>query len=679
MERVTSPPPRAADTCLRIAVALFCLGAALPALRYEGPVFTYLFMYQGWSEAAAAGVEHAGAWLLLACLPLLLFRRAWPALLLISAWTAVRAAAQAYDEVWHPELIPAGQASRLLAPVALALLASRATAGRVRAAGGVLRLAVAATFAGHGLEALYGRPEFVDFIITAGRKLGGVSVPEAAAREMLGAIGVVDLAVAAALALPCRLAPVALWAAFWGLVTAGARIVHLGWWNAPEALVRGVNSAVPLALFFAWRWAERRPRTEELRPAGPPLRVRPAFARAALLALLLTAGLGTLLAQDPSSRKVQGTAPFHARVIWSASPESQATVSWSTARAGTAHRVHYDLQPRRGLPAAYAFKTDAQKNGRFSGGSPELYYHHAVLTGLQPSTTYYFILASDGALSREYHFVTAPAEDLPFRLLAGGDSRSDARARRTMNGLLAKALSEDRSILALCHGGDFIRTGTSLAEWAEWLGDHELTVTPSGRMLPVLPTRGNHERTGVQFDEVWNWPGGGLGKNYYATRIGPQALMVTLNTNISTAGDQAAFLEKTLRENAKLRWQLAQYHRPAYPAVKTPSSGKEAWVPIFEKYNVDLVCEADGHNIKRTVPIRNDKHDPTGVVYIGEGGLGVSQRTPDDDLWYLQPPGKCGKGHHYYVLSFDKDALKTKTVLMNGAVFDEYELKPRKR
>ncbi|HLF91835.1 MAG TPA: metallophosphoesterase, partial [Planctomycetota bacterium] len=329
--------------------------------------------------------------------------------------------------------------------------------------------------------------------------------------------------------------------------------------------------------------------------------------------------------------------------------------------------------------AAYAWKADAQKNGRFTGKGPELHYHHATIAGLRGSTTYHFVMAGEGGVSSEFHFVTAPSEDAPFRLLVGGDSRSNAEARRKMNGILAQALEKDPTILALWHGGDFMKTGTSLTEWAEWMGDHELTATASGRMLPVLPVRGNHEKSGVQFDEVWNWPGGGLGKNYSATKLGPQALLVTLNTNVSTEGNQAAFLERTLQENAKVRWQLAGYHRPAYPAVKSPSAGKEAWVPIFEKHDLDLVCESDGHNIKRTVPIRNDQHDPTGVVYIGEGGLGVSQRTPDDDLWYLQPPGKCGKGHHYFLLTFEKEALRTKVVLMDGTVFDEYEMKPRRR
>lgn len=397
---------------------------------------------------------------------------------------------------------------------------------------------------------------------------------------------------------------------------------------------------------------------------------------------ILALTMGLLLPASAQEKvlapRPQGLAPVHVRVIWTVSPESQATVSWTTGQAGARHVVHYDVQPRGGRPEAYASKIDGQKNGRFSGKDPEMYYHHAVLGGLRPSTTYYFVVASDGAASREFHFVTAPAEDVPFRLIFGGDSRSDAQSRRKMNAVMAAAMAKDPGILALCHGGDYISRGTRLLDWNEWLHDHEQAVTPEGRILPVIPARGNHERTGAQYDEVFNTPGA-AGKNYFATKIGPELLLVALNTNVSTAGEQAAFLERTLRESAKTRWQLALYHRPAYPAVKSPSSGKEAWVPVFEKFNLDLACEADGHNIKRTVPIRDDKHDPTGVTYIGEGGLGVGQRTPDDDLWYLEAPGKAGKGHHYFLLDVRRDGLRVRVILMDGQVFDDHTLAPRRR
>lgn len=100
------------------------------------------------------------------------------------------------------------------------------------------------------------------------------------------------------------------------------------------------------------------------------------------------------------------------------------------------------------------------------------------------------------------------------------------------------------------------------------------------------------------------------------------------------------------------------------------------FVPLFEKYNVDLALESDGHCIKRTVPIRNGKQNPTGVVYVGEGGLGVGQRRPKQDHWYLKD-GYTGRGHHVMQLSFSNDALTVETIMLEGNTVDKTTLKPR--
>ena len=140
----------------------------------------------------------------------------------------------------------------------------------------------------------------------------------------------------------------------------------------------------------------------------------------------------------------------------------------------------------------------------------------------------------------------------------------------------------------------------------------------------------------------------------------------------------AIWLEEILQSSRPdYRWLIAQYHKPVYPAVKSPGSGQKSWVPLFEKYNLDLACESDGHNIKRTVPIRDGKPADDGVVYIGEGGLGVSQRTPKPGRWFLQPPGMADQGSHVFLLTFTPDHLLGQCVLLNGEIRDRFLIKPR--
>jgi len=124
---------------------------------------------------------------------------------------------------------------------------------------------------------------------------------------------------------------------------------------------------------------------------------------------------------------------------------------------------------------------------------------------------------------------------------------------------------------------------------------------------------------------------------------------------------------------------LAEYHRPAWPAVKKPGAAKEFWVPLFEEFDVDLVVESDGHVIKRTVPIRNEKKDSTGVVYVGEGGLGVPQRKPDRSHWYLRSPGMATRGHHVMKIRFTPEKIDYKVVLLDRSIADKAIFRPRKK
>ena len=369
---------------------------------------------------------------------------------------------------------------------------------------------------------------------------------------------------------------------------------------------------------------------------------------------------------------LEGTKPAQWRVLWTDDPATTATVSWSTAARGENHTVRY-----RKRNSDEQNSIQLADSGRYTGGEFELYYHHARLSELNPSTAYEVQMVSDSEESPVFYFVTAPATTRPFSILHGGDSRSDQDARRRVNTMIAEMVAssydnddEADDILALAHGGDYIVSGTKMDLWSMWLSDHELTTGPDGRLLPLIPARGNHDK-GKPFNEVFGFPEDDL--NYYSISIGPDVRFVTLNSETSTAGDQAQWLAEELSQSREShRWLLTQYHRPVYPAVKEPGAGLKSWVPLFEKFNVDLVCEADGHNIKRTVPIRNGKHDETGVVYIGEGGMGVPQRTPKPERWFLQEPGMADQGHHIFVLTFQDATLTGKCVLEGGKVRDEF-------
>lgn len=375
--------------------------------------------------------------------------------------------------------------------------------------------------------------------------------------------------------------------------------------------------------------------------------------------------------------KLEGTTPAQWRILWTGDASTEATISWSTAQKGAAHTVYYDTEPHGADVSKYSFQQASQNNGLYAstkrGRGMDAYYHHTIIKGLKPATTYHFVLKSDDSVSRPLHFITAPESGTDFSLIHGGDSRSGHLARCQMNSMISDMAAKDASILGFIHGGDYIQKGNHRQQWLLWMSQHELTTTSEGRVLPLIQAIGNHDG-GKTYYDVFNV---GKGKpRWHTTTLGEHVAVVTLDTNAPGGGAQAEWMEGEFKRlRPKVKWLLANYHRPIYPAVKGPKR-TGIFAPIFEKYDVDLACESDGHCIKRTVPIRKGKEDPTGVTYIGEGGLGVGQRDPKGDRWYLNN-GVVGKGHHVMRLDFTDETLRIRTILLGGEVFDDHRLKAR--
>lgn len=387
-------------------------------------------------------------------------------------------------------------------------------------------------------------------------------------------------------------------------------------------------------------------------------------------------GIFALLLLGVTHASADPAAPRHVRAVWTSDPATTVAMLWTTDQLGESNAVSY-----RQSDASEWNTIDCNRNEPFNGVATPC-MHHAKLTALKPATKYHVVCQTDGQKSREFYFTTAPDDGREVSLLFGGDSRSGLEARKQVNRMMARMVAEQTvaerpEILALAHGGDFIVNGTKLDQWLVWLDHHQLTTGDDGRLLPIIPARGNHDM-GPLFNQVFGFPN--LDENYYAVSLNAQVRLATLNTETSTAGTQRDWLAGELKQHRwRHRWYLAQYHKPAFPAVKIPSGALSNWVPLFEQYQLDLVCEADGHAIKRTPPIRNMKVDPEGVVYIGEGGLGVGQRTPKTNRWYLQDTADaCGAAHHVHLLTFREQQLDVRVVEVNGNVFDEFTLTARK-
>ena len=220
----------------------------------------------------------------------------------------------------------------------------------------------------------------------------------------------------------------------------------------------------------------------------------------ATIILILTQFFGC--SQYPSSQPIK-----HIRLIWDDAPSQQATLSWT----GLGGDVRYEVE-------LYGGEIDSSKpeiltnylSGEYKNAvslkqTTTAFYYHVNLENLEPSTKYFVKIKSSTNESPIHYFITAPV-DGDWQLIVGGDSRSNRQKRTDINRQIKKTFHNNQDIIALLHGGDFVDSGSVWNQWGNWLRDHEETYTDDRRLLPIIPTRGNHESDEELYNQIYPYP-----------------------------------------------------------------------------------------------------------------------------------------------------------------------------
>lgn len=345
-----------------------------------------------------------------------------------------------------------------------------------------------------------------------------------------------------------------------------------------------------------------------------------------------------LLLLVASSSLFAGTRRY--RATWRDDPATSIVIGYEHFSGSTSHVV-YDTQDHGRNPAAYRFT-----------GTPSRQVNHAGMRnvfvrigGLTPGTLYYFLVVDSEGVSRRMIFETPPnSPEQPLSIVAGGDSRNNRAVFRTANTLVSKLKPH-----FVLFGGDMTNSDTA-AEWQEWFDDWQMTTSADGRLTPIVPARGNHEKSNASIHNLFDVPSPDI---YYALSFGGGLLRTyTLNTLFPPGGDQLNWLNRDLSRSRSM-WKIAQYHHAMRPHTATKPERDELityWASQFSQYGVDLVVESDAHTVKQTYPIRPSREpgasqgfirdDRRGTVYIGEGCWGAPLRANNDDKPWTRASGR---------------------------------------
>jgi len=265
-----------------------------------------------------------------------------------------------------------------------------------------------------------------------------------------------------------------------------------------------------------------------------------------------------------------------------------------------------------------------------------------LITGLEEASYYSFHFEGE---KREYLFRTLPSNlKSPLKIAIGGDFTESFSMFRKMNKVAAQK-NPDFVIL----GGDiayacghrlFEGKHGSVSKWVDFFEEWETSMRGErGRLIPVVAVIGNHDVAPKDRKEK--------GKNSLFLRFFPSSTDLTYKT-VDIAGalclvlldsghlfslekQQKVWLEQTLQAKQKMLWKIPVYHLSGYPSTylfnnARPTNLRRNWTPLFEQYGVKLVFEHHNHAFKRTYPMLEEKINPEGIVYMGDGCWGAPPR-----------------------------------------------------
>jgi 3',5'-cyclic AMP phosphodiesterase CpdA len=213
------------------------------------------------------------------------------------------------------------------------------------------------------------------------------------------------------------------------------------------------------------------------------------------------------------------------------------------------------------------------------------------------------------------------------------------------------------------------------------LGDNDYTESPAAfhdnwtasfgwlesAGVAVAGSLGNHDvrvdRGRYEFDEL------AMPRARYRRTVGNVDFFL-LNSNSAGLAKQRDWL-RTVLADSTADWQIVAFHHPAYtcgtyrghPAVLS------RWVPLFERYGVDLVLSGHDHNYQRFKEHR-------GVRYVvhGGGGARLYPIAPCPASYPTRRVARSVHGFLYLVASID--SIRGYAVTPSGNVIDQFKVNP---
>ena len=395
-------------------------------------------------------------------------------------------------------------------------------------------------------------------------------------------------------------------------------------------------------------------------------------------------------AAQPAARAAEPAAVF---VTWDGDPTTTLSVDWHLA-PGTdiaALQLRGPGIPRwrtvRGAAVPFPHSTRTVRRAR--------------VTGLRPDATYELRIGG----AAPWRVRTMPARlTRPVTFAAGGDTQAGDAQFGATNRMVAA-----RDVDFVLLGGDLAYSNGDprlVRREETWFETVTRTlVTADRRLIPVVAAVGNHEifserdttaatrrmidSTGVKLGDATYYRvlhAHAAQRQHNAVDVGDYLSLLLLDTDHAgpVDGAQTAWLRDALDRRRAVPHLFPIYHVPGYPSVRayegrTSARVREHWAPLFDAAGVRVAFENHDHAYKRTFPIRGNRRDSTGVVYVGDGAWGAGPRPIGRDhkgepAWYLD---RTASVNHGIIVTLDGAAARLEVRDSTGAMIDSLRVTAR--
>jgi len=432
------------------------------------------------------------------------------------------------------------------------------------------------------------------------------------------------------------------------------------------------------------------------------------FSRRQFLAgVAVTAG-GALLPQELLAEPPHAQLPLQPelvseRIILSltADPAHSQAVTWRTEKAIELAQAQIAIASANPNfeKTATTVSARASKAERESGRSAGEYA--AQFEGLSPNTRYSYRVGNGTTWSEWNSFRTAGDKPEAFRFLYLGDEQNSIKSLWSRS--IRAAYSKAPDARFIIHAGDLLEEGYDDRLWGEWCdamgfisaempsfatpGNHDLHRMPGGtnskEVLSVSPLWRHH------FALPTNGPKGVdelEEQSYFIDYQGVRFISLDVNVYSNEAFAesakqrvgkmQLAWLEDLLKENPN-RWTIVVQHQPMYPIAKGRDyvEMREALLPLYDKYRVDLVLQGHDHTYARTHKLAGGR-----VVSPSQSGTIYAISVSGPKMYEIEDkfaPLRAKTLAHteaFQVINVDGDKVTYDAYAIEGEQIDHFQL-----